>query len=91
MIGLILGDGWLEKQKINARFRFEQSIIRTDFFFSVFNYFVFYSPNIPKLRERLDSRTNKTYKTWHFSTLSLPYFTFYYDLFYPNNKKNNPY
>jgi hypothetical protein len=30
------------------------------------------------------------YKTWHFSTLSLPFFTYYYDLFYINNKKRIP-
>ena len=35
-----------------------------------------------KLRERLDKRTGNIYKTWHFSTLSSPLFTYYYDLFY---------
>lgn len=66
LIGILLGDGWLEKAKVNARFRFEQSHIRTDFFFQVFKFFGFYSPNTTKLRERFDKRTLKTYKTWHF-------------------------
>lgn len=82
LIGILLGDGWLEKAKVNARFRFEQSHIRTDFFFQVFKFFCFYSPNTPKLRERLDKRTLKTYKTWHFTTLSTPFFTYYHNLFY---------
>lgn len=85
LVGILLGDGWLEKQKVNARFRFEQSHIRTEFFFDVFKYFAFYSPNTPKLRERLDKRTGKINKTWHFSTLSSPFFTYYYDLFYQIN------
>ena len=33
LVGMLLGDAWLEKQKVNARFRFEQSHIRTEFFF----------------------------------------------------------
>jgi len=33
IVGMVLGDAWLEKQKTNARFRFEQSHIRTEFFF----------------------------------------------------------
>jgi hypothetical protein len=38
---MVLGDAWLEKPKVNARFRFEQSHLRTEFFFDVFKYFVF--------------------------------------------------
>lgn len=41
IIGIVLGDAWLEKAKVNGRLRFEQSDIRTDFFFHVWNYFVF--------------------------------------------------
>ena len=82
---MVLGDAWLEK-KVNARFRFEQSHLRTEFFsplaLEVFKYFVFYTPNAPKLRERLDKRTWIVYKTWHFTTLSSPFFTNYYNLFY---------
>ena len=48
----------------------------------MFKYFAFYISNEPKLRERLDKRTGKLYQTWHFSTLSSPLFTYYYDLFY---------
>jgi len=44
----------------------------------------------PKLRNRLDKRTNKVYNTWHFSTISSPIFTEIYELFYLNNKKIIP-
>ena len=40
LIGILLGDAWLEKAKVNARLRFEQSHIRADFFFHVFNCFI---------------------------------------------------
>jgi LAGLIDADG DNA endonuclease family len=63
LVGVLLGDGWLEKQKINARFRFEQSHVRSEFFFHLFEYFAPFCSNSPKLRERYDKRTNKTYKT----------------------------
>jgi LAGLIDADG DNA endonuclease family len=63
IVGLLLGDAWLEKTKINARFRFEQSHIRTEFFMDVYKYFVLYCKKEPRLRERFDKRTNKVYKT----------------------------
>lgn len=74
IVGLLLGDGWLEKSKVNARFRFEQSYKHTEFFMDVYKYLVFYCRAEPRLRERFDKRTNKIYRTWHLSTLSSPFF-----------------
>lgn len=34
------------------------------------------------MRERFDKRTEKLYKTWHFSTSTSTYFTHYYNMFY---------
>jgi hypothetical protein len=90
IVGLLLGDAWLEKAKINARFRFEQSHIRTEFFMDVYKYFIFYCKSEARLRERFDKRTNKIYKTWHFSTLSSCLFTNYYYWMYPEGKKIVP-
>ena len=42
--------------------------------------------SFPRLRERFDNRTGKVYKTWHFSTLSNPIFTYYHNLFYVKKK-----
>lgn len=72
------------------RFRFEQSHTRKEFFFHLFEFFAPFCKNSPKLRERPDKRTNKVYKAWHFTTLSIPLFTHYYDLFYVNKKKVIP-
>ncbi len=35
IVGIVLGDARLEKAKVKGRLRFEQSDIRTDFFFHV--------------------------------------------------------
>lgn len=87
LVGCLLGDGWLDKQKLNARFRFEQSNKRKEFSFHLYGYLSAYCRSSPKLRERLDKRTNKVYYTWHFSTRSLPIFTDMYNLFYKDKKK----
>lgn len=47
IVGLLLGDAWLEKSNVNARFRFEQSHIRTEFFFEVYKFFLFYCRKEP--------------------------------------------
>lgn len=90
LVGVLLGDGWLDKQKVNARFRFEQSDLHKEFFFYLYEFFSVYCQSAPKLRERLDKRTNKVYFTWHFSTKSYPMFTKMYNLFYIKNKKVVP-
>nr|QNH92712.1 hypothetical protein [Wolfiporia cocos] len=90
LIGILLGDGWLEKQKVNARLRFEQSDIHKEFFFYVYKFFSEFCKSSPRLRERWDKRTGKVYYTWHFSTKSYPMFTEVYDLFYVNKKKVVP-
>lgn len=87
LIGIILGDAWLERKR-NARLRFEQSYIRTEFFNDVYSYFVEYTtPTYPKLRERYDKRTNKIYKSWHFSTRAIPELIYYYEMFYNEDGK----
>lgn len=89
LVGSLLGDGWLEKQKVNARFRFEQSDSRKEFFFHLYEIFSPYCQSSPKLRKRQDKRTNKVYLTWHFSTKSYPMFTDIHNLFYIDKKKSS--
>lgn len=94
LIGLLLGDGWLKKQKVNARFRLEQGDIHKELFFLVLFYKIFYDfcQSPPRLREKLDKRTNKIYYTWHFSTKSYSMFTEIeiYNLFYKHKIKIIP-
>ena len=90
LVGSLLGDAWLEKPKVNARLRFEQSNSRKEFFFYFYEYFAPYCQSSPKLRKRFDKRTNKIYLTWHFSTKCYPVFTNVYHLFYIDKKKVIP-
>jgi len=90
LVGVLLGDGWLEKPKVNARFRFEQSDERKDFFFHLYSFLANFCHSAPKLRNRLDKRTKKIYLTWHFSTKCDPLFTEIYNLFYVERKKVVP-
>ena len=91
LVGVILGDGWIEKPKVNARFRFEQSDLRRDFFFHLYKFFADYCHSAPKLRNRQDKRTKKKfYATWHFSTKCDPLFTEIYNQFYRDKIKVVP-
>ena len=60
-----------------------------NFFFYFYEYFAPYCQSSPKLRKRLDKRTNKIYLTWHFSTKCYPVFTNVYHLFYIDKKKSS--
>ena len=91
LIGIMLGDAWIENRKKNGRLRFEQSHIRTEIFYYVYNNFVEYTTSAyPRLRERYDKRTQKVYKSWHFSTKASPKFSYYHGLFYKDGKKIIP-
>lgn len=87
MVGLLLGDGWLEKKKINARFRLEQSDAHKGFLFLAYEFLSLFCQSPPKYRERFDKRTSKVYKSWLFSTKSLSTITELYNVFYDNNNK----
>lgn len=96
LIGLLLGDGHIQKIYKNgySRFIYAQSSLRAPHY----NYFkdiltLFY-PYLSKdfiLKEKsfLDKRTNKIYSSVSFATLSLPCFDFYHNLFYSSDASDN--
>jgi LAGLIDADG DNA endonuclease family len=92
LIGVLLGDGWLERKSetSNVRFRYEQSGKHAERFFSLYYFFVFFCFGFAKIRERLDKRTNAIYTTHQFSTRSLPFFVPFYLMFYPAGTKIIP-
>ena len=63
-----------------------------NYFKHVLNLFKPYLSETFKLKEKTfkDNRTNNTYKSVNFATLSLPCFNQYKSLFYKNNKKIVP-
>ena len=92
MIGLLLGDGHIQKRSINgnSRFIYGQSSLRLhhlNYFYHVFELFKPYLSKDfnPKKRSFTDKRSNKKYSSVQFATLSLPCFNYYKDLFYNSN------
>ena len=96
IIGLLLGDGHLQCRNSNSRFIYGQSSLREhhlNYFNHIFDLFKpFISKDFfPKSRTFIDKRTNITYKSISFATLTLPCFNYYRNLFYnKDNKKIVP-
>ena len=93
IVGLLLGDGHIQRRSItgNSRFIYGQSSLRKhhfNYFNLVFNLFQPYLTTDFNFKERsfLDKRTQITYSSVSFATLSLPCFNYYHDLFYSTNK-----
>lgn len=89
MVGLLLGDGHIQKRSLtgNSRFMYGQSSLRVqhlNYFYHVLELFKPYVSKGFKLKTKpfLDKRTNMCYSSVNFSTLSLPCFNYYRDLFY---------
>ncbi len=95
IIGLLLGDGYLQSRNINSRFIYGQSSLRQhhlNYFYHVFDLFKPFISNdfSPKSRTFVNKKTNITYKSIYFATLTLPCFNYYRSLFYnKDNKKNS--
>jgi len=88
VIGLLLGDGHIQRRSLNGntRFIYGQSSLRKhhyNYFNHVFKLFHPYLSEEFKIKERsfTDKRTNKKYCSVNFATLSLPCFNLYKNLF----------
>lgn len=93
LVGLLLGDGHLQKRYIkgDTRFIYAQSSLRKhhlNYFYLVLDLFKPYLSKDFKLKEKsfADNRTGKKYSSVSFATLTLPCFNYYKSLFY--NSKN---
>ena len=88
-MGLLLGDGHIQKRSINgnSRFIYAQSSLRLQHL-NYFNHILeLFRPYLSKnfnLKNRnfTDKRSNKIYSSVSFATLSLPCFNKYRNLFY---------
>ena len=92
IIGLILGFGLIQK-RVNSRFIYAQSSLRSHHLI-YFKYILeIFKPSLYKdfkLKERRifkDKRSNTTYSSVSFATLTLPCFNEYKKLFYDSNNK----
>ncbi len=96
LVGILLGDGWLQKrsENQNARFGFSQSSKeeKREYFNLVFDLFSgFCTPNYSPLLKTF-GRLGYTamYGSITFVTMRLPCFNSYYELFYGTGKKIVP-
>ena len=87
VVGILLSDGWLEKENLNAntRFRFKQVLARSDYIIYSFLLLAHYCSSIPKIaiRERAGTITYGL----QFCTLRDHCFNELYSLFYQNKIK----
>ena len=90
IVGILLSDGWLEKENLNAntRFRFKQVLARSDYIIYSFLLLAHYCSSVPKIvkGERADTVTYGL----QFSTRRYQCFNELYTLFYKNKNKVIP-
>jgi hypothetical protein len=92
LVGLILGDLYLNKQPSNVRLMFKQGIVNKDYLMHLYEIFSGYCSSGPKFTNAApDARTGIVYTGIYFNTYSLPCFVPLYNLFYPNGKKIIPF
>ena len=91
VVGILLSDGWLEKENLNAntRFRFKQSLSKSDYVIYSFLPLAHYCSSIPKIAKG-ERKGTITYAL-HFSTIRYQCFNELYNLFYNNKIKVIPY
>ena len=93
LTGIILGDGFLERQKPNhnTRLRVEQSYPeKVGYLNSLFKLLQPLTAMIPVLLTRKDKRSGSVTQSLYFRTLAMPCLNCYYELFYKEKKKIIP-
>jgi hypothetical protein len=93
LIGIILGDGFVDKAKsnYNTRIRIEQSYPeKSEYLKSLYELFKPLVAMEPALLIRDNKKTGLVTKSLYFRTLSMPCLNYYYDLFYKDGVKIIP-
>jgi hypothetical protein len=91
LVGLILGDLYINKRHTNVRLMFKQGIVNKDYLIHLHELFSDYCPSGPKFTNAdPDKRTGIVYTGIYFNTYSLPCFNALYNLFYIGGVKIVP-
>lgn len=93
MVGLILGDLFIQKQKTskNVRLEFTQGTVHKEYIHHLYGLFGSYCGMVPKIFSQGPNQiTGKIYTSIGFKTYSLPCFNELYGLFYPLGEKIVP-
>ena len=92
LIGILLGDAHIVRRTptANSRLVYAQTAVKhKEYFDYVFSFFLPFCANDYKPQSRLvvDNRTKKTYSAISFTTMQLPCFNEYREMFYDLNRK----
>lgn len=93
LIGIILGDGFLERSKLthNTRLRIEQYYPeKIEYLESLYELLKPLTAMEPAILTRHNKKRNTTTQSLYFRTLAMPCLNYYYDLFYVNKIKIIP-
>lgn len=93
MLGIILGDGFLDRAKPNhnTRLRVEQSYTEKEKYLrSLYELLEPMTTMSPTILTRKDKRSDTTTQSLYFRTLAMPCLNYYYDLFYKERVKIVP-
>lgn len=90
LVGLLLGDGCIERTKNSkvARLKVDQSLRQSEFVQWLYETFKDFVRTPPRLKQKV--RNGRRYSELVFNTLTHKSFKHFYDLFYPNGKKIVP-
>ncbi len=90
IIGLLLGDGHLEKNGRYVRLKVDQALNHSDYVNWLYNELNPFVPSQPVIIEENDKRTHKVYRRLHFSTYSKAEFKKWWNIFYVERRKVVP-
>jgi len=91
LIGLILGDLYVNRRNNNTRLQFQQGLVHKEYIYHLFELFSSYSNmEAPTHGEYHYKRNNFVYSFIRFTTYSLPCLNYYHELFYVNRVKIIP-
>src|SRR5689334_13768667 len=85
LVGLILGDVCIRKQKtsVNVNLQFSQGILHKEYLMLLYGLFKTYCGAGPKIiKQAADKRTGKNYSKLAFQSFALPCFVPLFNLFY---------
>ena len=84
LIGLILGDCFIEKRinNLNVRLRFRQSIIHKEYLLHLFDIFNNLCISQPKLDKHSNKITGKIHESIYFTSITLPCLNEFNSMFY---------
>jgi len=95
LVGILLGDAHIVRRSATANSRLvyaQTAVAHKEYFDYVLSFFISFCAKdyIPQNREMLDNRNKKLYKAISFTTMQLPCFNVFRDLFYVSNVKKVP-